>query len=202
MPTGADPVAIANQLADYVVANLLDGADIDWEDNAAMENGTGEAWLIKFTTQLRLRLPSPQYIISHAPQAPYFVKNTKQYPNGAYLTVDKQVGNLIDFYNVQFYNQGSTDYADCDGLLNKSIGFFNGTALFEIAAQGVPLNKLVIGKPITPAGATNTGYMAPSLLATCVAQARGKGWDAGIMGWQLNLDNPIGTWMQTVGAAL
>ena len=31
-----------------MLENNLDGVDIDWEDNAAMEAGTGEAWLIKF----------------------------------------------------------------------------------------------------------------------------------------------------------
>ncbi|KAJ3007442.1 UNVERIFIED_CONTAM: hypothetical protein HDU68_003507, partial [Siphonaria sp. JEL0065] len=72
MPTGADPVQVATNLANFVKANQLDGADIDWEDNAAMENGTGEAWLITFTTKLRELLPSPRYLISHAPQAPYF----------------------------------------------------------------------------------------------------------------------------------
>jgi hypothetical protein len=28
-------------------------------------------------------------------------------PGGAYLTVNQQVGGLIDFYNIQFYNQAS-----------------------------------------------------------------------------------------------
>jgi len=32
------------------------------------------------------------------------------YPNGAYQDVHKIVGHLIDWYNVQFYNQGDTEY--------------------------------------------------------------------------------------------
>lgn len=71
-----------------------------------MEAGKGEAWLVTFTKTLRNLLPNA--IITHAPQAPYF-KNT-YYPKGGYVTVDKQVGSLIDFYNVQFYNQGNTQY--------------------------------------------------------------------------------------------
>jgi len=50
--------------------NNVDGVDIDWEDNAAMEAGIGEEWLVKF--QLKLRECLPNHIISHAPQAPYF----------------------------------------------------------------------------------------------------------------------------------
>jgi hypothetical protein len=50
----------------------LDGVDIDWEDNAAMEAGKGEDWLISFQTKLRQLLPN--HIITHAPQGPYFKK--------------------------------------------------------------------------------------------------------------------------------
>ena len=39
----------ATNLAQFVIYNNLDGVDLDWEDNAAMENGTGEQWLIDCT---------------------------------------------------------------------------------------------------------------------------------------------------------
>lgn len=99
---GADPLQCANDLADYVIKNHLDGADIDYEDSGSFVHGTGEEWLIKFTKQLRKRLPDR--LITHAPQAPYFEEST--YKNGAYMTIHREVGDLIDFYNVQFYNQG------------------------------------------------------------------------------------------------
>lgn len=35
----------------------MDGIDLDWEDNAAMENGTGEDWLIRCTKAIRNVLP-------------------------------------------------------------------------------------------------------------------------------------------------
>lgn len=44
----------------------------------------------------------------HAPQAPYF--STAYARNGGYLAVDQEVGDLIDLYLVQFYNQGNTGY--------------------------------------------------------------------------------------------
>ncbi|KAJ3061860.1 hypothetical protein HDU98_002252 [Podochytrium sp. JEL0797] len=183
---GDNPVTLATNLATWVIVNQLD-ADIDWEDSNAMVSGTGEAWLISFTTKLRQLLPSPKYIISHAPQGPYFVGILAVYPNGAYLTVDKC---------------GDTHYADCPGLLNKSIGTFPTTFVFEITAKGAPLNKIMIGKPVTQAGVANTGFITPALLASCVDQARAKGWDAGVMGWDLKLDVPIGSWIDVVGAAI
>lgn len=33
MPTGGDPIAIATNLAKFVIDNNLDGCDIDYEDN-------------------------------------------------------------------------------------------------------------------------------------------------------------------------
>ena len=57
----------------------------------------------------KLRLALPFHIISHAPQTPYFCPGFA--PSGSYLKVNKQVGKFIDFYNIQFYNQGeSTKY--------------------------------------------------------------------------------------------
>jgi len=50
----------------------------------------------------------PNHIITHAPQAPYFCKDF--YKNRAYYTVHKEVGDTIDFYNMQFYNQGNNRY--------------------------------------------------------------------------------------------
>lgn len=81
----------------------MDGADINYEDSKAFKNGTAPDWLITFQKTLRSQL-GPKYIITHAPEAPYF--QDKQYPNGAYCKIHNSVGNTIDFYNVQFYNQG------------------------------------------------------------------------------------------------
>ena len=83
---------------------------------------------------------------------------------------------------MQFYNQGL--YTDCAGLLTSSGGAFPGSSLFEIPKNGIPLNKLVIGKPATAADASN-GFMDPATLGSCVKQAKAKGWNAGVMVWQV-----------------
>ena len=87
-------------------------------------------------------------------------------------------------YNVQFYNQGL--YTTCDSLINTSGGAFPGTALLEIPKNGIPLDMLVIGKPATAADASN-GFMDPATLGTCVKQAKAKGWNGGVMVWQVRL---------------
>ncbi|KAF7358672.1 Glycoside hydrolase [Mycena sanguinolenta] len=179
---GDDPTAAANFIANYVKEFDLDGVDVDYEDFGAIETaGTAVAWLSTFTTALRAQLPQGQYILTHAPVAPWFSPGL--WPDNGYLGVNAAVGNLIDWYNVQFYNQGVTEYTTCAGLLTASSAQWPESAVFQIAANGVPLNKIVIGKPATASDASN-GYMDPGALSTCLAQAKTQGWSAGAMTWQ------------------
>ncbi|KIL69269.1 glycoside hydrolase family 18 protein [Amanita muscaria Koide BX008] len=185
LPTtsGADPIATANKFAGWVKTNQLDGIDIDYEDLNAFEKGDGSAenWLIAFTQQLRLQLPAGQYLITHAPVAPWFQPD--RWGGGGYLKIHASVGHLIDWYNIQFYNQGPTEYITCPSLLTTSSSSWPNTTVFQIAAHGVPLSKIVIGKPATPADASN-GFMDPMTLASCLAQGKDKGWTGGAMVWQ------------------
>lgn len=146
-----------------------------------MEAGKGEQWLIDFTKKLREILP--KHIITHAPQAPYFKK--QYYKNGAYVTVNKEVGKLIDFYNVQFYNQGDTKYDTYEALFESSGSFFSGTSVKQIIARGIPAKKIVIGKPVTAADASNTGAVESTDLGSWVSKAYTEfGWFGGVMYWQ------------------
>ncbi|KZP16575.1 glycoside hydrolase family 18 protein [Athelia psychrophila] len=196
--SGADPVKTAQTMAAWVKKYSLDGVDVDYEDFGAMDarDGSAENWLISFTKALRVELPVGQYILTHAPVAPWF--SPTQYSSGAYLKVDKAVGSQIDWYNVQFYNQGAKEYTTCAGLLTTSSSAWPNTSLFQIAASGVPKNKLVIGKPGGPGSATN-GYMTPAALAKCAAQAKAKGWSGGIMAWEFPAASS--SWITTVRGA-
>ncbi|KAL9713573.1 hypothetical protein Ac2012v2_003184 [Leucoagaricus gongylophorus] len=178
--TGADPIATANTMAAFVKQFNLDGVDVDYEDFNAINAGDGQAeqWVISFTRQLRNQLPQGSFILTHAR---WFSPN--RFGGGAYLTIHQQVGDLIDWYNVQFYNQGTEEYVDCDGLLNDSSNVWPQSALFQIAASGIPLSKLVIGKPGTSGDASN-GFISTSTLAQCVQQAKNRGWSAGVMVWE------------------
>lgn len=98
---GVDPIATAATFSQFVTTNGLDGIDVDYEDLEAINKGDGaaEKWLADFTTALRTTLPQGQFILSHAPLAPWFSVNP-QFKAGAYLTVHKQVGSLIDFVSI------------------------------------------------------------------------------------------------------
>ncbi|EJU05019.1 glycoside hydrolase [Dacryopinax primogenitus] len=207
---GYNPTSLANTMAAWVKEYDLDGIDVDYEDFNAFNSGTNEAvtWLVTFTQALRAALPAGQYIITHArwepgslgsciAVAPWFSKS--QYPAGSYLDVNTQAGGDIDWYNIQFYNQGSTEYTTCAGLLTASSSSWPNTALFQINASGVSLNKLVIGKPAN-SGDASTGYMSTSTLASCVqqAQAQAQGWEAGVMTWEY--PDAASAWIEAVRA--
>lgn len=74
-------------------------------------------------------------------------------------------------------------YTTCAGLLTASSSTWPESALFQIAANGVTLDKLVIGKPAVAADETAGGFIDPATLATCVEEAKSEGWTAGVMSW-------------------
>lgn len=193
--SGLSPTAAADTMAAWVIQYGLNGIDVDYEDFGAFNGGSGtaETWLISYTKRLRTHLPQGQYILTHAPVAPWFSPNV--WSGGGYLAIHQGAGSLIDWYNVQFYNQGASEYTTCSGLLTASSSTWPQTALFQIAANGVPLSKLLIGKPGTGSDASN-GYMTPSTLASCVAQAASRGWNGGVMVWQY--PDATSSWITTV----
>jgi chitinase len=53
-----------------------------------------------------------------------------------------------------------------------------------MVAKGLDIKKIVIGKPCTPADATNTGYVSALNLAAFATQGyKEMGWNAGVMTW-------------------
>ena len=198
---GASASETCDDITEFVLANQLDGVDLDWEDNAAMEAGTGEAWLIECVKTIRARLPRDEYVVTMAPQGPYFT-DIGYYPNGAMLAVDAAVGAEIDWYNVQFYNQGDTEYNSYETLFETAEGYFKGTAVAEMVANGVAPEKIVVGKPVTTGDATNTGWMAAADLAVAFTKASAElGWSAGAMTWQFPSDAD-GAFVATLASAL
>ncbi|EPQ28618.1 uncharacterized protein PFL1_03921 [Pseudozyma flocculosa PF-1] len=177
---GRNPTQLGKEIADWVKKMGLDGVDVDYEEEDLFDQGKSVQWLIDLTKSLRANLPSPTYLITHAPLAPWF--NTDIYKDGGYTRIHQEVGNLIDWYGVQFYNQGT--FETCESLLWDSGDYYPKTSLFEIAKYSkVPLDKLVVGKPATAQDAGN-GFMKPSVLGQCLKTAVQNGWKGGAMFWE------------------
>ena len=123
----------------FVIENQLDGVDLDYEDNAAMEAGTAVPWLITMTEAMldtfASSAPGQKFYISHAPQAPYFMegKYPQNYIDLYYSSAGhRMVGHYIDFFNIQFYNQGTSDYLTYETIFMESNGWSVGTAINQI----------------------------------------------------------------------
>ena len=207
-----DPTAVGKNLAMFVIENQLDGVDLDYEDNRAMSAGTAVPWLVNMTEAMlqtfSSQAPGQKFYISHAPQAPYFMDG--KYPQNYVALFNTSisngiVGDHIDFLNIQFYNQGSSDYLTYETLFVKADGWSPNTALGQIAAKGIPMNKLVIGKPVTPGDVSNTGYVMQDTLAGIFKTARQGVWSecskvGGVMNWQFSSDTTA--WMKTMEQAI
>uniref|UniRef100_A0A7S2V7Q2 chitinase n=1 Tax=Fibrocapsa japonica TaxID=94617 RepID=A0A7S2V7Q2_9STRA len=167
--TEAKADQVAADLAAVVAQLGLDGVDIDYEDlwemgNPGLGQGSGPAipWLCSLTSKLRALLPDTA-TISHCPQGPYF--------GLGYEHVHASCGHLVDFYNVQMYNQGAgtyDSYAELFGLTDPSD--WRTSVGDMIQGMGVPASKIVLGKP-AQAGDANNGFMAPADLSSVLKVA-------------------------------
>jgi chitinase len=187
---GVDPESFAGKVASFAKKYKFDVVDTDYEDFDAFNSGSSEAvnWLVSFSKALRSHLPSGQYLLSHAPVAPWLTDSKDAYPGGSYLDVTLRAGDAIDFLNMQFYNQDNL-YSSCNHIVKASpSGSYPHTSISEIHKNGVPLEKLVIGKPALASdadGSGDQGFMSGSSLQQCVNQAKEElGWNAGMMLWE------------------
>jgi hypothetical protein len=83
------------------------------------------------------------------------------------LLSDKSKNKNFFYYSNKIYPSPQfldTTYDTYELLfIDAKYGEWNGTAVKQIAAKGVPLDKIVVGKPVTPADASNTGYIFRNL---------------------------------------
>ncbi|PRP76748.1 hypothetical protein PROFUN_11751 [Planoprotostelium fungivorum] len=190
-PSRLNPIQFADTVIEWVKTNRLDGVDVDYEDEASFSRGDGALWVISLQKTLRAGLP--HHIITHAPQAPHFSRGT--FEDEAYVTIHDAVGDTIDWYNVQFYNNGG--YDNCNDLMFHRKGYGSKSSVVEIHKHiRVPLSKIVIGKPIGTRARhdAHDGFMNVESLVKCVQRGRSEGHDVGgMMGWELFNDRD-GRW--------
>jgi len=205
MSAGGDSIAPYEQItgteygtrtANYAKQYGFDGVDYDLENfGAGLTYGSLNSqqiidWLSDCTTACK-NILGDTGIISYAPQSPYFGPINSSIPTwvgplGGFVGVNARVGDKIDFYNVQFYNQGADMYVNYQNLFINSGTSLPFTSVKEINLAGIPLNKIVVGKPMLVSDASN-GYVNPSQLGLWFNQAKQElNWNAGLMFWQFH----------------
>jgi len=189
------------KIGQFAANNLLDGIDFDLENfgqGFLAPGKTAQAtidWIVTANNAARAAFAAirgTQPVISHAPQGPYFGKvgdsTSWVGPLGGYTAVEKNT--QVDFYNVQFYNQGATCYTTYESLFVRSAAdcsVFPGTSISEINQWGVPMSKIILGKPLLAGDASN-GFNTGAALKTMIshAQSNGINWNAGVMFWMFH----------------
>lgn len=205
-PFGHNAKTVGQSVANWAKSNHLDGVDFDLENfdvnfrGGSLSDTQTVDWVADATNAVRDIFGSGG-IISHAPQGPYFgpvgATDTWAGKTGGYTGVYAKAPS-INFFNVQFYNQGTSCYTDYNGLFIKSCTTFPQTSVQEIAKAGIPLSKIVVGKYIAQGDASN-GWIAPATLHTYFTQAKSAiGWDAGVMAWVWGDANAVSAWIHAV----
>eukprot|EP00026_Physarum_polycephalum_P008866 Phypoly_transcript_08969.p1 GENE.Phypoly_transcript_08969~~Phypoly_transcript_08969.p1 ORF type:complete len:432 (+),score=71.48 Phypoly_transcript_08969:109-1404(+) len=181
-------------VANFAKSNHLDGVDFDLENfggnfaTSGMSTAQTVQWVTDATNAAR-NILGPNAIITHAPQTPYFGAN---HGFGDGYTKIYQKASSINFFLVQFYNNdnGLTTY---NSIFNSD----NGGSVTEIANGGVPLNKIVVGKPVN--SNDGSGYVAPGTLHTYFTQAKSQyGWNGGVMGWVWHDQTTNTNWIKAI----
>lgn len=175
----------AKAACQFVVDYDLDGIDFDIEltpgNSGPYRDGSMQSFIYDVSMECR-RIMGPNRLISHAPQAPYF--GDWAGPSLGYTQVMKEYPDLIDFVNVQFYNQGVNYYDTYENLFIKGDGWTVESAVFEMEKNGVPLNRIVVGKPAGPAGYANNGFIDYKSLHDMGCRAKEeRNWVGGFMTW-------------------
>lgn len=187
-----DTARLADSLASFVKNNQLDGVDIDYEDTAAFTGQAGyngAQFLVSFTQELRKRLPSPDYIISHAPQPPYLEQGGYM---AGYIEVVEQAGQDIDWLNVQFYNNPPWS-ANPDQIVSS---YLNYTKLPNMSPE-----KVIAGFPVTQNDA-GSGYMpVQTIINEVIKPIQQQSSLGGIMNWQFSSDHN-GDWIKAIAQSL
>lgn len=188
---------LVEQIWVYVEEFGFNGVDIDYEDSKGFTPGgpyDGIGFLSNLTSGLAKALPG--YIITHAPQTPYWDANAGY--NNAYTQIWQRVGNQITWINNQFYNNYGYDQDAA-----TKIQWYNNIAGIMGGAQ-----KLVLGAILDPSS-NSEGYLTvPVMLNDVINPLKGEYGSqfGGVMAWEWSLDvnwewsNTIAPQPQAAGA--
>jgi chitinase len=186
---------LVEQIVSWVGSIDADGVDIDFEDSNAFSGRAGYdgiTFLSKLTSGLYQALP-PGSIITHAPQTPYWDKNSLY--KAAYCHLHSQVGNSIAWYNNQFYNNPRYD-RDAAAKV----------ASYLMVAEEIGPTKLLMGVSIDPndEGAVSLDDMTQNVITPLQAQFPPTPQSiefGGVMTWEFAFDNG-GAWANGIAQTL
>jgi hypothetical protein len=169
---------LTDQLLTILNDNNMIEIDLDIENiNASSYNDPNNIKMYEYLGELSKLIknnaqnPSKPIIVCHAPQTPYY--NLSLY-GFIYNSLEYYYGEYIDFYNIQFYNQGSGAYLlfeqifiDDDYQIASVLQLINATSTINgFYGEGTvtnnfttPANKICVGKTSYNEGGSTSGYV-------------------------------------------
>ncbi|SHL46905.1 glycosyl hydrolase family 18 protein [Roseibium suaedae] len=194
----------ASAIWSFLQANNFDGIDFDFEETADFQNAAEAgydpvAFLAEISAAVKSAAGSAGCLVSHAPQPPYF---DPAWYGAPYSQIAAKAGDAIDWFNVQYYNNGTwyngpsndgpTQEQKITGLTGGAPDGWSYVALSQLV--GTPPEKLVLGRvtSLDNAGSDqqNAGYLdaadTVSFLVQPLIQKFGNSF-GGVMGWEYSM---------------
>ena len=145
--------ALGTDLSNLLISNNIKGLDFDIEMIPTISSYTSTYSDIYNYLGYMSQAAKAKGIttVSHAPQTPYFYPQISGSWSQLYYNLEKEFGRYIDFYNIQYYNNG--DYSSQDALFTNDTNF-QASVNQLITANGVtglnkiPANKIVLGQAV------------------------------------------------------
>ena len=131
-------------------------------------------------------------LVSHSPQTPYIYPYTNGNWKTLYYTIEQNFGDYIDWYNIQYYNQGT--YSEESQVFTNDVAFNASVQQLIVAnnVQGltpIPAKKIVVG------GGTDSG----SGLCKNSSNTTGPSWST-LVTWVKNQENNVNSeWFNNGG---
>lgn len=187
-PTYSDPSILAQELTNHCVNYRYHGIDLDIEHfpTTTTYNDTDKlaiyfGQLSQYIKQKSSSILGYPVIVSHAPQSPYFngpSDSSLSLYGYIYSRIEKMYGMYIDFYNIQYYNQGS-NYTDYYSIFTND-NTFKASVLQLIYGGDINSNyqymdssKIVVGKGSNLDESAGGGYIplyiSPVTNSNCMA---------------------------------
>ena len=155
----SNPSKLAEDLVRICTDNHIYAIDLDIE-HFPYGNAYAES-LVNYAGELSQyikKFGGDSFIVSHAPQTPYFNVDSFGY---VYSKIEKQYGSYIDFYNIQYYNQGDDSYKTYNSIFIEDINFKASIKQLIKAPDDnctdIPPYKIVLGKATSKE--TDSGFV-------------------------------------------